>query len=276
MMRSVRGVLTCSLFAAAVLLSSGCKGSLKEDPILSLSAEESLVEGKELMSQQKYSRARAYLVHAFEVEPNSARGREALLLAADTFYLEGGNTNFLQAEVKYRDFLNRFPTSDRAAYAQFQLANSLAKRMERPDRDQSVTRKAQSAFEDLLRQYPTTEFAAQARDQIRVVKDNLAEHEFVVGKFYLRYGIPAATSQRLEYLLENFPDYSAKDKALFFLGQAYDAEGRTEDAEAAFKRLERQFPESEFLAEIAKIRKGNVTHPVAAEPEENAPREKQR
>lgn len=240
----------------AMVLVTGCKGGLKEDPILSLSAEESLAEGKELMSQQKYPRARAYLVHAFEVEPNSAKGREALLLAADTLYQEGGSTNYLQAEAKYRDFLNRFPTSDRAAYAQFQMANSLAKRMERPDRDQSVTRKALTAFEELLRQYPTTEFAAQARDQIRVVRDNLAEHEFVVGKFYLRYGIPVATAQRLEYLLENFPEYSAKDKALFYLGQAYDAAGRAEDADATFKRLERQYPESTFIAEVPKTRKG--------------------
>ncbi len=250
--RSMPSVLLCLCLA---LLVVGCKGSVREDPILSLSAEESLAEGKELMSQEKFSRARTYLVHAFEVEPNSARGREALLLAADTLYLEGGNTNFLQAEAKYRDFLNRFPTSDRAAYAQFQMANSLAKRMERPDRDQSVTRKAQVAFEELLRQYPTTEFAAQARDQIRVVRDNLAEHEFVVGRFYLRYGIPAATAQRLEYLLETFPEYSAKDKALFYLGQAYDATGRTEDADATFKKLERQFPDSTFVGEIPKARK---------------------
>ena len=83
-------------------------------------------------------RARPYFTHAFEVEPNSAIGREALLLAADTYYLSGGSANFVQAEAKYRDFLNRFPTSDQAAYVQFQIANSLAKRMEKPDRDQNV------------------------------------------------------------------------------------------------------------------------------------------
>ena len=170
--------------------SPAARAAPADDPILRLSAEESLATGKELLAREKYARARPYFTHAFEVEPNSAVGREALLLAADTYYLEGGSANFVQAEAKYRDFLNRFPTSEQAAYVQFQIANSLAKRMEKPDRDQTVTRKALEAYQELVRLYPTSEYAAQAQEQIEVVRANLAEHEFVVGRFYLRYGLP--------------------------------------------------------------------------------------
>jgi outer membrane protein assembly factor BamD len=240
-------VLTLSCLALATL---ACKGGPKQDPILALSADESMAEGKEMMEEEKYGRARPYFVHAFEVEPNSVTGREALLLAAETYYLEGGRTNLVQAEAKYRDFLNRFPTSDRAAYAQFRVAASLAKRMERPDRDQTTARDALAAYEDLLRLYPTTEYAAQARDEMRLVRDNLAEHEYQVGRFYLRYGIPAAAVDRLELLLETYPDYGEKDKALFFLGQAYAAAKRPEDAEGAFGRLRRQYPDSPYLKDV--------------------------
>src|SRR5262249_42712848 len=124
-----------------VACKSGGGGGRSNDPILKLSAEESLAQGKDFLAAQKYSRARPLFTHAFEVEPNSKVGREGLLLAADTYYLEGGPGNNTQAEAKYRDYLNRFPTSEQAAYVQFQIANSLAKRMERPDRDQTVTRK---------------------------------------------------------------------------------------------------------------------------------------
>ena len=102
-------------------------------------------------ASEKYDKARPYFTHAFEVEPNSTIGREALLLAADTYYLQGGTANYIQAEAKYRDFLNRFPTSEQSAYVQFQIANSLAKRMEKPDRDQNVTRKAMEAYQELIR-----------------------------------------------------------------------------------------------------------------------------
>jgi outer membrane protein assembly factor BamD len=238
-----------------VLAAAGCHGAAPAvDPILKLSAEESLAQGKELLTKQKYEKARPYFTHAFEVEPNSAVGRESLLLAADTYYLQGGTTNYVQAEAKYRDFLNRFPTSDQAAYVQFQIANSLAKRMERPDRDQTVTRKAKDAYQDLIRLYPTSEYAAQSQEQIKTVLDNLAEHEFVVGVFYMRYGAPFASVERFNYLLASYPDYRSRDKVVFNLGVAYQRMRKPEDARKAFDRLRSDFPQSPYVHQIPEIK----------------------
>lgn len=242
------------LVAILLALAAGaCRSNPAEDPILRLSAEESLAEGKELMAREKYGRARPYFQHAFEVEPNSAIGREGLLLAADTFYLEGGSTNFVQAEAKYRDFLNRFPTSNQAAYVQFQIANSLAKRMEKPDRDQTVTRKAQEAYQELIRLYPTSEYAAQAQEQLKLVTANLAEHEFVVGRFYLRYGSPISASERFEFLLANYPDYPDQEKVLYHLGLAYQRSQKIEDARKTFDRLRTEYPNSRWIADIPEL-----------------------
>jgi len=238
--------------ALLALSNAGChhgRAKAKDDPILRLGADESLAQGKTFLAQKKYARARPFFTHAFEVEPNSATGREALLLSADTFYLEGGATNFVQAEAKYRDYLNRFPTSEQAAYVQFQIANSLAKRMERPDRDQSVTRKALEAYDDLIRLYPTSEYADQAKEQSQVVRGNLAEHEFLVGEFYLRYGAPQAAVDRFEYLLKNFPSYAQKDKVIYFLGVAYGDNKKPEEAKKAFERLKKEYPQSPYAGE---------------------------
>jgi outer membrane protein assembly factor BamD len=248
---------TLYVLAALLLLQgalAGCRSGRAEDPLLQLSAEESLAQGKALLAQQKYARARPYFTHAFEVEPNSAIGREGLLLAADTYYQEGGTTNYVQAEAKYRDFLNRFPTSEQAPYVQFQIANSLAKRMEKPDRDQTVTRKALEAYRELMRIYPTSEYAAQAQEQIALVENNLAEHEFAIGRFYLRYGIGAGAVQRFEVLLNEYPRYPERDKAIYHLGRAYQLMGKTEDADRTFDRLRTEFPQSPFLAEIPQRR----------------------
>lgn len=243
-----------AIAALAAVTVAGCKsGGVKDDPILRLSAVESLATGKDLLAKEKYARARPYLTHAFEVEPNSALGREALLLAADTFYLEGGHGNFLQAEAKYRDFLNRFPTSNQASYVQFQIANSLSKRMERPDRDQSTTRKALEAYDELIRLYPTSEYATQAQQEIKRVKDNLAEHEFQVGRFYLRYGAPGSAVQRFEYLSKTYPDYREMDKVLYHLGLAYRDSKQLAEAAAAFERLRKEFPESRYLEDVPQL-----------------------
>lgn len=241
------------LSAALVLALAACKGGVTEDPILRLSAEESLAQGKELMAKEKYGRARPYFTHAFEVEPNSVIGREGLLLAADTYYLEGGSSNFVQAEAKYRDFLNRFPTSEQAPYVQFQIANSLAKRMEKPDRDQAGTRKAMEAYQELIRLYPTSEYAGQAREQLKAVLHNLAEHEFVIGRFYQRYGTPGSAALRFEFLVNNYPEYPEMDKVLYHLGLAYAQSQKPEEATKTFDRLRTQFPQSPFIQEIPQV-----------------------
>lgn len=231
-----------------------CAGGIKEDPIMRLSAEEALDQGKQLMEAKKYRQASDYLSHAFEVAPNSAVGREALLLVADAFYLAGGSTNYIKAEAKYRDFLNRFPTSERADYVQVQIANCLAEQMRRPDRDQSATIKALEAFELMIQLYPTSDYAADADQRIVEIRQNLAEHEYLVGKYnYRRRLYPAAVS-RLSDLLEDYPSYQGSDKALYFLGRAYLKTGQTEKAAASFARLRDEYPDSKYVKKIPTVR----------------------
>ena len=247
------------LVLAALLLAGGslaCRGAAREDPIMRLAAAESLAEGKRLMELEKYGQARKYLAHAFEIEPNSVSGREALLMVADSLYLEGGNENLLQAEAKYRDFLNRFPTSDRAAYVQFQIGAALAGRVERPDRDQSVTQKALTAFQEVMRLYPASEQAEQAQGRIAELRGRLAEHEFQVARFYYRFGLPRATSSRLEFLLEQYPEYTAKDKVYFYLGMAQQRMDKPEEARQWFDKLRQEFPSSELVGEIPRDQRG--------------------
>jgi len=260
--------ITLALTALAVLSCglAGCKSGIENDPILRLSSQEALDQGKEQMAQEKYYRARRYFSHAFEVEPNSRSGREGLLLLADSYYLAGNDANWIQAEAKYRDFLNRFPTSDQAAYAQYQIASSLAKRVGKPNRDQTATLKALQAFQELKRLYPTSDHAVEADARVDELRDRLGDAEFVVGDFYLRYRYPAAAVTRFEALLERFPDYGETDKVLFHLGLAYHRSVQPQHAGRAaevFARLEKEHPESPWVAKIpAEARESRAPEPA--------------
>jgi outer membrane protein assembly factor BamD len=270
-MKTMKRTLLLLAVAGVTLNLAGCKSTAAPaDPVLHLSAEESLKAGKEQLAKNKYDKARPYFTHAFEVEPNSTIGREALLLAADTYYLQGNNANYIQAEAKYRDFLNRFPTSQQSAYVQFQIANSLAKRMEKPDRDQNVTRKALDAYQDLVRLYPTSEYAPQAQSQMEVVLDNLAEHEFAIGYFYSRFNVPLAAVERYEYLLLTYPKYKQRDKAMYNLGLAYKAGHEPDNAVKTFALLRDQFPQSPYVKLIPEVKPDPLARkapePAAAKP----------
>lgn len=239
------------------LLSTGCRGK-RDDPILRLSAAEALEIGKQMLAEEKYYKARRHLTHAFEVEPNSRSGREALLLAADAFYLHGGLDNYIKCEAKYRDFLNRFPTSDKADYAQFRVATCLSKRVEKPDRDQKVTREAVQAFEELMRLYPTSPYIPEARQELAIVLDRLAAHELAIGSFYSSYygtGICQATIARLESLDEEYPAFSQMDAVHYHLGMAYRKCRRPDDADREFEALQRDHPGSEYISKMHKFEK---------------------
>jgi len=231
----------------------GCGGET-EDPIMRLSSEEALEQGKALLAEEKYAKAGPLLIHAFEVEPNSRNGREALLLAADALFLRGGNENYVKCEAKYRDFLNRFPTSDRSDYAQFQVANCLAHRVEKPDRDQTVTRQAMAAYEELLRLYPTSPYSSEAQGKITEITDRMAAHELVIGDFYLSFLNCPASIARLEYLQQEFPSYTEMERVYYTLGMSYELCNRKEDADKTFDELQRRYPESEYLIGLDKER----------------------
>ncbi|HVS12509.1 MAG TPA: outer membrane protein assembly factor BamD [Thermoanaerobaculia bacterium] len=266
-----RGIALPTLLALAVL-ALACGSGRRDDPILRLSATESLEQGKVLLEAEKYREARKYLIHAFEVEPNSSAGREGLLLAADALFLQGGMDTFVEAETRYRDFINRFPTSPRADYAQYRLAMSLARRMEKPNRDQQTTRKALDEFARLMRSYPTSEWVDDAQLEMETVKANLVEHELVVANFYLRYGNLGGAIERAKYVLENYPEYSEHDRALYIVCHAYSRAGQVENAGEWCGRLREEHPESELIAKIkeprrVKARKERSPAPAADEAE---------
>jgi outer membrane protein assembly factor BamD len=221
-----------------------------EDPILRLSAAEAMAEGKTLMEREKYSLARQYFQHAFEVEPNSAMGREALLLVADALFLQGGSQGYLKAEAKYRDFQNRFPTSDRSAYVQYQVARTLEERVRPPDRDQSISRKALEAFNDVIQVFPTSEYAVESRERIKGIRQTLAESEFIKGRFNQKIRLHQAAVSRFEELLEEFPEYLETDKVLSHLAASYRALEKPEKEAEAVERLRAEHPDSEYLRQL--------------------------
>ena len=269
------------LLAAALALTAAC-GGVKDDPILRLSSAEALEIGKQLLEDEKFTQAREHLVHAFEVEPNSETGREGLLLAADALFLRGGYQSYVEAEQRYRDFLNRFPTSDQAAYAQFRLAASLAERMEKPDRDQQTARQALTEFENVRRLYPTSQFAGQAAQRIVEVRNHLAEHEFVVGAFYYRFRTPTAAGNRFREMLEQYPDYPEPDKILAHMCLTYRLVlqqipsrlglDRYEYLREACDRLRNEFPGSPWIKkapseeQLRKLRTRLPASPIRPDP----------
>lgn len=246
-------LVVVALIALATL--SGCKssGGGGGDPILRMSAEEALQEGKSLLEREKYRQCVEYFEHAFEVAPNSTIGREALLLAADALFLDGGTANYIKAEAKYRDFQNRFPTSERGDYVQLQIAKCLTEQVLKPDRDQTATRSALLAYDDLIRVFPTSEYAAEAQRGIVDLRQRLADHEFIVGRYNFKRRLYGAAESRFADLLADYPDYEESDNVLYMLGRSQLKQKHVAEAGETFDRLKSEYPESPYAHKIPKL-----------------------
>ena len=217
-----------------------------------LTKDQLFQKAEELYTNKKYQRSRAYYQYVYESYPNDPLGRRSLLRIADTYYQQGDPVNLVEAQYKYRDFINRYPGSDRADYAMLQMAMVSYKQMEKPDRDQAKTREAVEKFNDMLRAYPKSPLHPEAEQRLQDALDRLAKHEHIVAKFYIKRRSFDAAARRLNFLIDTYPNYREKDAVFYDLGQALDQLGRKGEARLYYERVISEFPKSDFAGKAKK------------------------
>ena len=203
--------------------------------------------------KRNWQRSRTYYSHVYETYPNDPLGRRSLLRIADTYYEQGDPVNLVEAQYKYRDFINRYPTSEQADYAMLRIGMTAFQQMERPDRDQQKTKEAVEKFNDMIRTYPNSALRPEAETRRQEALDRLARHEHIVARYYMKRGSWNAAVQRLNYLIDTYPNYNDRAGSFYDLGLALGELGRTGEARLYFERVVSEFPQSEY-AEPAKRR----------------------
>lgn len=249
--------LTRYFLAALIVLSfAACnRGSNRPirptvDPELTQLTREQLFDrGEQQFAKKRYQRARIYYSYAYENYPNDPIGRRALLRVADTFFAQGDTVSLVEAQYKYRDFINRYPGSDRADYAMLQIAMVSYKQMEKPDRDQQKTREAVEKFNDMLRAFPNSSLRPEAEKGLQDAIDRLAMHEHIVARFYMKRRSYAAAVQRLNAMIDTYPNYRDRAGVFFDLGRALSGLGRNAEARLYFERVISEFPQSDYAAQ---------------------------
>ena len=246
-----------SLLALAALLSA-CSGTKKPDKItkdlLSQPKEVLFEKGKALLAKKKLDDGRKYLNFVFESYPNDPLGQKALLLVADSYFQQRGITGYLEARYRYRDFVTRYPSAPDRDFALYRYALCYDKQHETPDRDPTNTKEAINQYETLLRESPGSAYAPEARKRVAALKDVLAEHEFGVGLFYFHKGDPGAALGRFRWAADHYPEYSGKDKLLFYTAAALDGLGKRDEAAKVYAELTTEYPGSSWTVRYRKAR----------------------
>ncbi len=190
---------------------------------------------------------------------------KAKLAIADSWYREGGAHGLAQAEAEYKDFELFYPNMMESSEAQWRVCQIHYKQMEKVDRDSAQALRAEDECMQMVTAYPNSRYIKDATQMLRNVQEVLADKEFRTGEFYHTRGAFPAAQNRLAFVTQQYPLFSAADDALWLEADSFRRMGdRFEDRQAAaLTRLVRDYPLSDHI-EDAKSRLTEMKRPIPA------------
>ena len=243
--RQVRVVAV--LLVAATVVGCAKKGA-KQPPQGAVDADKFLFDrGTELLAKKNWITAREWFKRLVDGYPQSPYRADAKLGVGDSYLGEGRVDSLILAVNEFREYLQYFPVSDRADYAQYRLCLAQSKQMLSPKRDQTATHETLAEIKRFLDAYPKSEYRPAVEALQRQARDRLSEAEFRAGMVYYRGQWYPGTIARLSTILKDDPGYSKKDEVYFYLGNALTKAGVGPQAVVLYERLLAEYPKSKYV-----------------------------
>ncbi len=242
---AARRVLALGFMAVCLSACAGGKKSRPKRP----TSQEQYDRAMALMEDHKYASAREALggIGVRELQDSDLDPLVKLALA-DAYWLDGGITNVIEAQARYEQFLNFYPTHPKVAYAQFQVGQCLYAQSSAPANDLIDTRRALEEYKKVKGLDTTGEYTDQAEAMADKCREKLARHEYDVGRFYMRRKDCTAASGRFRTVLEEYPKFTLTDGATYYLARALTCANNTAEGRIYYEKLEAEFPDSEFAS----------------------------
>ncbi|MFQ5735745.1 MAG: outer membrane protein assembly factor BamD [Thermodesulfobacteriota bacterium] len=208
--------------------------------------------GMQSYLDERYEEAETSFKTLLEEHPLGTYALRAQLRLGDTCY---AMEKYDDASAYYTSFVSLHPMHPRAPYALFQKGMSHFKEVLSYDRDQTATKKALFAFEDLVATYPDSVYYARSKEFIKFLRRRLADREFYVAHFYFKSKNYKGALSRLGGILKDYPDEGITDKALYYIGESYKRLGEKKLSDETFATLIKEFPQSPFAREVKGLSK---------------------
>jgi outer membrane protein assembly factor BamD len=221
-----------------------CAGSEKK-PVLS--DVQLLQQAEEALSDRDFEKAVTLLKRLLSEYPASEWAPRAQLDLGKAYYQD---EKYVEAKAEYQKFLDLHPKHESADEAHFFLGLCYFAETDTVDRDQSVTQRALTEFQSVIREAPDSRYAKESKEKIRSCQEDLAGHEFFVGRFYFRKGRYQAAIGRFRYLLSHYPGTPVDERTLYYLGESLYQLKEAVEAARVFVLLLARYPDSEYKPDV--------------------------
>jgi len=258
MTRGRRFLIRSAGIIGLALIVAGCGGS-DETPVEDLSAREIFEKAEFELEGKRGAKEAARLFGEVErLYPYSEYAKRALIMQTFAYHRDRDYENSRSTAQRYIDF---YPASEDAAYAQYLLALSYYDQIDEIGRDQELTLQALRALRTVIERYPESGYARSAAMKFDLAFDHLAGKEMEVGRYYLKRGHYAAAINRFRVVVEEFETTSHTAEALHRLVESYLSLGLADEAQTAAAILGHNFQSSEFYEDSYRLLAGEGLEP---------------
>lgn len=194
--------------------------------------------------------------------PYSSYATKAILMQAYASYARG---DWDDCVVAANRFVTLHPGHKDAGYAYYLIAVSNYNKINDTKRDQTATKQALDALEEVSRRYPGTSYANDAAQKVVVARDHLAGKEMEVGRYYYKQGSYLAGINRFKRVVTDYQNTSQTPEALYRLAEGYMALGVVSEAQTAAAVLGANYPNSDWYKDAYRLVASDGEAPVANE-----------
>jgi outer membrane protein assembly factor BamD len=252
----VRRAAACGLALAIATLAGGCGGKKKYAGLGGelLAPTIAYREGMEQLSRHNLQQAIGTLGR-IQYSPDTLEDIEPLtrLAVADATFYQGNQLALIDARSLYLDFVTLYGDHPLAPYAQTQAGLCSLRQVNHPSKDQTQTHHALDELLEVVRRYPDSDYAEVARTLSRSARANLAETEFIVGRFYAKKKKNLAALERFNTLLGEYPEYPEMDKVLYYMGRTLLRMKNDTKARIYLSQLIHDYPEGDYAQPARKL-----------------------
>lgn len=251
---SFRTVRFAACFVAVGALGACGFGAPRIDEnIDAYSAQEIYERGEWEVARGRAKQGAEFFAEIERLYPYSEWARRAVIMSAFAYHKAKDYPNSRAAAQRYLDI---YPGSDDAAYAQYLLALSYYDQIAEVGRDQGLALEALKALRTLIEQYPDSEYTSSAVLKFDLAFDHLAAKEMEVGRYYLARRQPAAAARRFRVVVEDFQTTSHTAEALHRLVESYLSLGLTDEAQTAAAILGHNYRGSDWYEDSYALLRG--------------------
>ena len=198
---------------------------------------------RDRLDRGQYEIAAALFDEVERQHPYSVWARRAQLMSAFSWYAAKEHQKSIDAAKR---FIAVHPGNKDAPYAYYLIALNNYEQISDVQRDQTQTKLALDALNEVVRRYPSSRYAADARLKVDLVRDHLAGKEMEIGRFYQRRSQWLASVTRFRTVIDEYQTTSHAPEALMRLTESYLALGLKEEARKSAAVLGANYPSTDW------------------------------